>query len=198
MLNVSVYQSSRTLVNATLTNTTVVYPELHELWLLFSMPIVHRVVAEEQRALGLGFQSVIARLCGGVPGPIVTGYLFDSSCEHWQYQCGEQGHCWVYDNRGLAYLVLGFSLVVLSAASILSVGTWITYPKSGAQGNVVDKKQEEDDASLSSPVTKVNDSEADGKGINVQNKEHPNEGTSLQNGGNHLCGPGKIFMETPV
>ena len=161
------------------------------------MPI-HRVVADEQRSLGLGFASLVARIFGGVPSPILTGYLFDSSCEHWQYQCGEQGNCWVYDNRTLSYLVSGYTLIVLGAGAILSIGLWLTYPKSRTQGDVFDKKWEVDDTLLSSPVKNVNDLEADERGINMQDKGHPREETSQQNGGKHLCIHGKIFMETSV
>ena len=69
---------------------------------------------------------------------------------------------------------------------------WLVYPKSGAQGNVAHTKSEENDAPLSLPV------KADERGINMQDKEHPSEGMSLQNGGNHLGSNGKLDKDSPV
>ena len=162
------------------------------------MPI-HRVVAEEHRALSLGFLSLVTRVLGGVPGALITGYLFDASCEHWQYQCGERGNCWVYDNQTLAYLILGFAILILGTGAILGIGLWLTYPKSTAQGKIEHKISAEDDAPLpSSSVEMVNDVKANERGVSLQDKVNTSERTGVRNGENHVCSNGKIDKETPV
>ena len=41
---------------------------------------------------------------GTVPGPIIFGAIFDSTCILWQENKGsEQGSCWIYDNGSLAF-----------------------------------------------------------------------------------------------
>ena len=160
---------------------------------------IHRVVAEEHRTLGLGFISLVSRIFGGVPSSLITGYLFDSSCEHWQYQCGERGNCWVYDNQGLAYLVLGFSIIILGTGALLGIGLWLTYPKSTAQDKPVHKISAEDDAPPpSSAVQNATNLKANEGGVSMQDKEHLSEGTSLQNGEYHVWSHGKIDKESSV
>lgn len=34
---------------------------------------------------------------GTIPGPILTGYIMDSSCQKWQTTCLGRGKCWVND-----------------------------------------------------------------------------------------------------
>ena len=104
---------------------------------------VHRVVADEHRSLGLGVASIIARILGSVPGPLIVGSLFDLTCEHWQYECGEQGNCWVYNNQTLSYYIFGFAVIILAAGVVVSTGAWFMYPQRKAQGDVVDKKSED-------------------------------------------------------
>ena len=79
--------------------------------------LLYRCIADEHRSLGLGIQSVIFRILGSIPGPIVMGALFDASCEFWQEQCGERGNCWVYNNEGLSLRIFG----VIGSARILAV-----------------------------------------------------------------------------
>ena len=87
-----------------------------------------RIVADEQRTLALGFQSVIWRLFGAL-GSLITGSLFDASCEYWQYECGEWGNCWVYNNQTLAYSIVGLESIMMTIALAFFILTWLTYPK---------------------------------------------------------------------
>ncbi|KAJ8308424.1 hypothetical protein KUTeg_013298 [Tegillarca granosa] len=62
-----------------------------------------RCVPDEHRALGLGLQWVALRLLGTIPGPVLTGYVIDTSCSVWQDLCGEQGSCWFYDRQEMSW-----------------------------------------------------------------------------------------------
>jgi hypothetical protein len=86
-------------------------------------------VAEEQRTLALGVQSLVFRALGSIPGPIVFGVIFDSTCLFWQFDCDRRGNCWVYDNVQLRdrALALGLSGVILNF--IFSFLSWLAYPK---------------------------------------------------------------------
>lgn len=87
---------------------------------------------DEQRHLSLGVASFISRILGTIPGPLITGAIFDSACllrNQLQEQCGLAGNCLVYDNyalsvRSMSLLIVGF---VLSA--IFSFLAWLSYPK---------------------------------------------------------------------
>ena len=65
----------------------------------------------------MGIQSVFVKVLGSIPGPIVMGAIFDSSCAYWQEECGDRGNCYVLDNEDLS---LRFFLVTV-AIRIISV-----------------------------------------------------------------------------
>jgi len=85
-------------------------------------------VAEEQRSLALGVQSVVWRALGSIPGPIIFGAIFDGSCEYWQFDCGRRGNCWVYDNSliGLRAFFITTTGVLLNFVFMLLC--WIFFP----------------------------------------------------------------------
>ncbi|XP_011661417.1 solute carrier organic anion transporter family member 4A1-like isoform X4 [Strongylocentrotus purpuratus] len=75
------------------------------------MNIVLRCVAEHERAVALGMNSVVARTLGSIPGPILFGAIIDSTCLRWQETCGERGACWLYNNKSLSWKLTTLSLV---------------------------------------------------------------------------------------
>ena len=87
------------------------------------------MVADEQRSLALGVQSVLWRIFGTIPGPLLFGLLFDSACQYWQLECGRRGNCWVYDNGKLSYYALAFSASAALLAAVFAGLAWFTYPK---------------------------------------------------------------------
>ena len=106
-----------------------------------------RTVADEQRSLALAVQSVIFRIFGSIPGPILFGVLIDSGCVYWQTECGRRANCWVYDNNLLAvraYIVTTMGVVVCVVATFFS---WVFYPPvtkcPGKSGLSVDKDENE-------------------------------------------------------
>ncbi|KAK2518826.1 hypothetical protein Q9966_014188 [Columba livia] len=47
---------------------------------------------------------------GTIPGPILFGVAIDSSCTLWDInECKVKGACLVYDNKRMAYLLMGIS-----------------------------------------------------------------------------------------
>ena len=88
-----------------------------------------RCVAEEQRTLALGVQSVSFRIFGSIPGPIVFGAILDSACIYWQRECGSQGNCWVYDNQQISFRLLFLAVSGLLANCVFTFLTWVLYPK---------------------------------------------------------------------
>jgi len=86
---------------------------------LASMPGVVatlRAVEHEQRSLALGLQSIISRLIGTIPGPVIFGYIVDQACLLWKPSCDGSRSCLVYNNKQMAYTLLGtcFGVKILS------------------------------------------------------------------------------------
>lgn len=111
-----------------------------------------RCVADEQRTLALGLQSLIFRAFGSIPGPIVFGVIFDSTCLFWQFDCDRRGNCWVYDNIALSNRALGLALSGVALNFLFTCLSWLLYPKSKADTSekADDVKKGEDSASVAS------------------------------------------------
>ena len=88
-----------------------------------------RSVADEQRTLALGMQSVAFRAFGSIPGPIVFGAIFDSTCIYWQYECSRRGNCWVYNNQHLSQRAVTLALIGIAINFTFSLLSWLFYPK---------------------------------------------------------------------
>ena len=69
------------------------------------------------------------RVFGTIPGPLVFGALFDTSCLNWQDDCGRRGNCWVYDNNELSIRVLAFSGPCLFFSAFFFLLALLTLPK---------------------------------------------------------------------
>jgi MFS family permease len=91
-----------------------------------------RSVADEQRTLALGLQSILFRAFGSIPGPIIFGALFDSVCIYWQFECNRRGNCWVYDNTHLSERAVALAVSGIAANFIFSFFSWLFYPKTVA------------------------------------------------------------------
>lgn len=67
-----------------------------------------RSVEMAERSLSLGLQTIMIRGLGTVPGPIIFGYIMDSTCILWHHNdCnGDKGFCIVYDNFSMSLYVM--------------------------------------------------------------------------------------------
>ena len=92
--------------------------------------ILYRCVADEQRTLALGLQSLLFRAFGSIPGPIVFGAIIDSACLFWQFDCDHRGNCWVYNNEALGNRAMALALCGVAFNFSFSVLAWAAYPKS--------------------------------------------------------------------
>lgn len=101
------------------------------------MSLSRRVVSDEQRHLSLGVQSAIYRVLGSIPGLLVYGAMFDTSCARWEGACGNRGNCILYDSDKLGIRLFAVTIVSGGVATILMFSTWITYPKHSPQDYVI-------------------------------------------------------------
>lgn len=102
---------------------------------------MYRCVADEERHLSLGVISFIVRAVGSIPGPLITGAVFDSACllrQELQEECGLTGNCLVYDNEALAVRSLLMLFFGMSISSVFAFFVWLFYPKK-SQENDKDK-----------------------------------------------------------
>ncbi len=75
-----------------------------------------RVVPESQRSLALGLQWVFVRLLGTIPGPIIVGKIFDSTCLLWNESkaCHASSFCLNNDIKKLGVYIFTYTIIPLS------------------------------------------------------------------------------------
>ena len=118
---------------------------------------IFRSVAEEQRSLALGVQSVLWRAFGSIPGPIIFGVIFDSSCTYWQYDCGRRGNCWVYDNSSISIRAFFITVTGVLINCVFMLLCWIFFPPY-TTCRQTDKGDGKFDGTVSNPTFNLEDS----------------------------------------
>ncbi|XP_072176178.1 solute carrier organic anion transporter family member 4C1-like [Diadema setosum] len=84
-------------------------------------------VPETQRSMSLGLNSLISRLLGAIPGPIIFGAVIDGACLVWQQTCGTRGSCWIYDTRSLALRLAAITLVSRIFSCLCNILAMVLY-----------------------------------------------------------------------
>ncbi|KAJ6647832.1 Solute carrier organic anion transporter family member 5A1 [Pseudolycoriella hygida] len=56
-----------------------------------------RSVAETDKSFSQGLYLMLVSLFAFTPGPIIYGFIIDSTCLEWNYKCGNRGNCMLYD-----------------------------------------------------------------------------------------------------
>ncbi|XP_040358198.1 solute carrier organic anion transporter family member 4A1-like [Ixodes scapularis] len=94
-----------------------------------------RSLEEDIKSTGIGINYVFIRLlatnrkrcsriyllCSGagtIPGPILFGYLIDTSCLLWEDRCGRWGSCAIYENAVMGMNIFQFMISVKSASIV--------------------------------------------------------------------------------
>lgn len=67
---------------------------------------IYRCVPDTHRSYALGIRGIIVRLLGTIPGPIIFGYILDTTCVLWQETCNRSGSCRLYDNSKMSKWVI--------------------------------------------------------------------------------------------
>ena len=102
-------------------------------------------MADEERHLALGVISVLVRVFGGIPGTIISGYVYDTACllrNQLAESCGLQGNCLIYDNEALAIRSMILLMAGMSVSSVFAILVWLTYPKSKTKDPVIKEDEE--------------------------------------------------------
>lgn len=119
-----------------------------------------RAVAEEQRSLALGVQSLVFRALGSIPGPILFGVIFDSSCVYWQYDCGRRGNCWVYNNSHISIRAFFISTTGVLINTVFMFLCWIFFPPVTCSKAVDERTEKTERAEQDTVTNPVFDPEA--------------------------------------
>ena len=129
-----------------------------------------RTVADEQRYLALAAQSVLYRLLGTIPGPLIFGALFDSGCILWAYECGVRGNCWEYDNKTVNLRIFIVAFVTNVINTLLIMLAWLMFGRTWCC-KTIDKGKSESDNDTS-PTSDNSDLKQNGSPHNPPTSQH--------------------------
>jgi len=88
-----------------------------------------RVVPDSQRSLALGLQWVFVRLLGTIPGPIIVGQIFDSTCLLWNESkaCHESSFCLSNDTKKLGFYTFCYAVCPMFVGLLFLISAIKTY-----------------------------------------------------------------------
>ena len=67
---------------------------------------------------------MIVRVLGNIPGPIIVGAIFDSSCAFWQEECGDRGNCYILNNEDLSLRLFLVSAAIRALSVLFGFLAW--------------------------------------------------------------------------
>lgn len=108
-----------------------------------SMSVTLRCVSQQDRSFAVGLQSILGRLLGFIPGPILFGKLIDMACKLWQSNCDNNGSCFFYNKKTMSYSLLA---VGISGKALYAFFTFLSI-------QFYRPTEDEKEASLSAEIT---------------------------------------------
>uniref|UniRef100_A0A0K2VBA2 Solute carrier organic anion transporter family member n=1 Tax=Lepeophtheirus salmonis TaxID=72036 RepID=A0A0K2VBA2_LEPSM len=89
-----------------------------------------RSVEPVHKSLALGLSTIILRLIGSIPGPMIFGYMIDRECTLWKSSnCeGESGNCLIYENSTMSASLMTLYFV-FKCLNLLSYGLALFFSK---------------------------------------------------------------------
>lgn len=100
-----------------------------------------RCVKKDEKALGLGLQSIILRLIGSIPGPVLFGSFLDMACILWEPSCEEHGSCLLYNNHQMSISMLVICILG-KAISAIFYGVGFLSSKKSSVPDVIEEMQD--------------------------------------------------------
>ncbi|KAH8301816.1 hypothetical protein KR059_012315, partial [Drosophila kikkawai] len=83
-----------------------------------------RCVSTKDKTFSMGFSTMMLTVLVYIPGPIISGWMWDSYCLVWGKTCGVEGNCWIYDSRSLRFTINLVSAFLIFLASFFNFGIW--------------------------------------------------------------------------
>ncbi|KAH8253215.1 hypothetical protein KR032_004141, partial [Drosophila birchii] len=83
-----------------------------------------RCVPTKDKTFSMGFSTMMFTVLVYIPGPIISGWMWDSYCLVWGKTCGVEGNCWIYDSRSLRFTINLASALLIFLASFWNFGIW--------------------------------------------------------------------------
>lgn len=75
-------------------------------------------MSKEDKSFSQGLTLMMISLFALIPGPIIYGYIIDSTCLKFNFKCGSRGNCQLYNQESFRYLLN------ITAMSLTGIGVF--------------------------------------------------------------------------
>lgn len=119
-----------------------------------------RAVEPRDKAFSQGLALFLASLFALIPGPIIFGRLIDNACLVWNFKCGRQGNCQLYDPIKFRYYLHSISSLFIFMGAFFDLLVWYNGKNLDLYGDLkdekmnIEKERENDDSPESQPLNK--------------------------------------------
>ncbi|XP_075237516.1 organic anion transporting polypeptide 33Ea [Lycorma delicatula] len=79
----------------------------------------YRCVDEVDKSFAQGLSLLLISLFALIPGPILYGFIIDTTCIIWDETCGERGNCWLYNRDDFRFNLNVTAAVMTSIGAVL-------------------------------------------------------------------------------
>lgn len=123
-------------------------------------PKIFRAVEQRDKAFAQGLSLFLVSLFALIPGPIIFGRVIDSACLIWNYKCGRQGNCQLYDPIKFRYFLHSNSALFMFIGAFFDLLVWYYGKNLELYGDMIDEEKpkpiekEKDDSPESQPLNK--------------------------------------------
>ncbi|XP_064596650.1 solute carrier organic anion transporter family member 1B3-like [Liolophura sinensis] len=112
-----------------------------------------RASESRDKSLAIGISSFVSSLLGWFLGPIVMGYIIDSTCRLWSSSCSREGSCEIYDIRDYRLKYHGIDAAVSFTYILFYVLAYISLVRrSKANQYDVETKEQQEEMEVKPPA----------------------------------------------
>lgn len=110
------------------------------------------MVAVEDKSLSQGLTLMLISLFALIPGPILFGYIIDSTCLIWNTRCGSRGNCQLYDQKHFRYYLNITSMCMCAIGVFFDVLVWC-YAKNVDLYGAEEERRKKEQQRRNQPIT---------------------------------------------
>lgn len=89
-----------------------------------SLLVNYRAVSTQDKSVTQGLVLMLISLFALIPGPIIYGWVIDSTCLVWNFKCEKRGNCQLHDQRQFRVYINCLAMILTSIGVVFDVLVW--------------------------------------------------------------------------
>lgn len=89
-----------------------------------SLLVNYRAVSTHDKSITQGLVLMLISLFALIPGPIIYGWVIDSTCLVWNFKCEKRGNCQLHDQRQFRVYINCLAMILTSVGVFFDILVW--------------------------------------------------------------------------